>query len=191
MVDAERYFDKQAVPEFRAFIAAENALTKAVLENSPDELENARDEVMRVAWNASAKVHQMADYVIAQKPAWLPPSVTSANDLRLWLQTNHCKMLRHGPVEDVFLLADVADAFKHADCTQPRRFPRRVTSEAATITAGVGYGRMRFGEGKYGGMEQVIVTLKDGDERALSSILQNVVDAWRTAMGRPLPPFSE
>jgi hypothetical protein len=34
----------------------------------------------------------------------------------------------------------------------------------------------RFGEGKFGGVEQVVIKTKDGDGRALSSVLQNVFD---------------
>jgi hypothetical protein len=45
---------------------------------------------------------------------------------------------------------------------------------------------MHFGEGKYGVVEQVVVTLKTGDKRALSSILRNVFDAWMTLLGQPL-----
>lgn len=49
---------------------------------------------------------------------------------------------------------------------------------------------MRWGEGKYGGAEQVIVTTRDGAKRALSSVLQNVFDAWMRLLGQPLPPIS-
>jgi len=47
------------------------------------------------------------------------------------------------------------------------------------------------GEGKYGGVEQIIITSKTGSRRALSSVLQNVFDAWTTLLGKPLPPISE
>ena len=82
-------------------------------------------------------------------------------------------------------------AFKHAVLTHQNSVPRRITSADARITSSTGYGRMAFGEGKFGEVEQVIVTLNDGTERTLSSILQNAADAWRAAMGRPLPPMSE
>jgi hypothetical protein len=49
---------------------------------------------------------------------------------------------------------------------------------------------MRWGEGKYGGAEQVIVTTKQGDKRALSSVRQNVFDAWMTLLGQPHPSIS-
>jgi hypothetical protein len=55
----------------------------------------------------------------------------------------------------------------------------------------MGFGQMRFGEGKFGGVEQVVVTTKNGDLRALSSVLQNVFDAWMTLLGQPLLPLSQ
>jgi hypothetical protein len=50
---------------------------------------------------------------------------------------------------------------------------------------------LRCGEGKYGGVEQVVVTTKDGNKRALSSVLQNVFDAWMILLGQPLLPIGE
>jgi hypothetical protein len=50
---------------------------------------------------------------------------------------------------------------------------------------------MRWGEGKYGGAEQVVITTKDGNKRALSSVLQNVFNAWMTLLGQPPPPTSQ
>ncbi|AWN35678.1 hypothetical protein [Methylobacterium radiodurans] len=194
MTDAARFFDKQVAPEFRRFIAAEGALTQAALHGTPDELEAARDDVMQAAWNAATKAHQMGDYAWAEqpRPSWMPANLAGLDRLRDWLQANHCKMLRGiAQPDDVHLLGDVADAFKHAVLTQGRRVPRRITSAAATVTSSTGFGKMAWGEGKFGGVEQVIVTLNDGTERALSCILQNVVDAWRAAMGRPLPPMGE
>jgi len=97
-------------------------------------------------------------------------------------------MLRGRSVEDLDLLTDIADAFKHHETTYPlRRRVRQVTSAKATITTGSGWGEMSWGEGNYGGAEQVIVILQDGRKRALSSVLQNVVDAWRLARGQSLP----
>jgi len=50
---------------------------------------------------------------------------------------------------------------------------------------------MRYGEGKYGGAEQVLVVRKTGEKRALSSILQNVFDAWLSLLGQPLLPIGQ
>lgn len=50
---------------------------------------------------------------------------------------------------------------------------------------------MRYGEGKYGGAEQVVITTVSGEKRALSSVLQNVFDAWMTLLEQPQPPISQ
>ena len=50
---------------------------------------------------------------------------------------------------------------------------------------------MRYGEGKYGGAEQLVITTVTGDKRALSSVLQNVFDAWMRLLGQPLPAISQ
>jgi hypothetical protein len=45
---------------------------------------------------------------------------------------------------------------------------------------------MHYGEGNFGGLDQVIVLTDSGaNKRALSAILQNVVDMWRAIMGLP------
>jgi hypothetical protein len=91
-------------------------------------------------------------------------------------------------VDDVALLRDVADAFKHHKLDRPNA---TVAGAEAIIMMGTGWGKLRYGEGKWGGTEQVIVERKSGDQRALSSVLQNVHDAWLTLLGEPLPPINQ
>jgi hypothetical protein len=91
-------------------------------------------------------------------------------------------------VDDVALLRDVADAFKHQKLDRPSA---TVDGAHAIITTGTGWGKLRWGEGKWGGAEQVIVERKNGDQRALSSVMQNVFDAWLTLLGQPLPPIGK
>jgi|HubBroStandDraft_4_1064222.scaffolds.fasta_scaffold2205897_2 hypothetical protein len=47
----------------------------------------------------------------------------------------------------------------------------------------------RYGEGKFGRAEQVLVVRKTGEKRALSSVLRNVFDAWLKLLGQPRPPM--
>jgi hypothetical protein len=91
-------------------------------------------------------------------------------------------------VDDVALLRDVADAFKHHKLDRPNA---TVAGAEAIIMTGTGWGKLRYGEGKWGGTEQVIVERKSGDQRALSSVLQNGHDAWLTLLGEPLPPINQ
>ena len=97
-----------------------------------------------------------------------------------------CEFLRNGQhVDDVDLLRDVAVAFKHH---RPRN--GRITVSSDIAPGAVGFGQCRYGEGKFGGVEQIIVATNTGDKRALSSVLQDVFDAWMTVLGQPLPPIS-
>jgi hypothetical protein len=82
----------------------------------------------------------------------------------------------------------VADAFKHH---RPDRSSATVLVSTDVVPIGSGWGQMRWGEGKFGGAEQVVITTKDDDKRALSSVLQNVFDAWMTLLGQPLPPIGQ
>jgi hypothetical protein len=81
---------------------------------------------------------------------------------------------------------DVSVAFQHH---RPSR--GSVAVSTAIVPAGQGVGTLRFGEGKFDGVEQVIVTKSEGERRALSSILQNVFDAWMRYLGQPLSPINE
>ena len=92
------------------------------------------------------------------------------------------------PAADVQLLRDVADAFKHH---RPDRPSATVQVSTDVVPIGSGWGMMRWGEGKYGDVEQVIITTKAGEKRALSSALQNVFDAWMNLLGEQLPPVSQ
>ena len=65
-----------------------------------------------------------------------------------------------------------------------------VSSDVVSIS--IGWDQARWDEGKWDSPEQVIIiTTKDGDKRALWSVLQNVFDAWITLLGEPLPPISQ
>ena len=50
---------------------------------------------------------------------------------------------------------------------------RQIRENDAVLALSTGYGELSFGEGKYGGIQQVIVLANSGT-RALSSVLQNV-----------------
>ncbi|WP_050422914.1 hypothetical protein [Bradyrhizobium tropiciagri] len=137
---------------------------------------------------AAIKLHHLSDFVVSNPaPGATFPDLAGA---RAAVQS-HLIFLREprAPyVDDVVLLRDVADAFKH------RKLDRRnatVDGADAIVMTGTGWGKLRYGEGKWGGVEQVIVERKDGSQRALSSVMQNVFDAWLTLLGQPLPPIND
>ena len=78
--------------------------------------------------------------------------------------------------QDFGLVRDVADAHKHFELDRPNR---RLTRADQTAKGGMGWGEGGFGEGVFGGGPQLVVKQDDGDKRALSAIMQNVIEMWR------------
>lgn len=181
-VEPCRYFFATIVmPAFREYERAEEILTQAVV-HSVGDAHDARMLVMRRARTASIELHQFVDRVATVKPKWAVPG--KARDVMRWLKVNHLRQIDGVPVPDIEILHDVADAFKHAELSQARQERDWfVKTDSAIISTGTGYGRLGWGEGKYGGVEQVVVRLRDGRYRALSLILKSVAEAWERAMG--------
>jgi hypothetical protein len=171
-------------PSLRKYLAAERVLTDAQLAHDTTGLVAARKEVRLAARQAVDVLHHLADFVF--KEAAAPMTFPTLGDARQAVLA-HCRFSRTGaPIDDVLLLRDVSVAFKH-------HIPDYGTVAISTdiVPADGGFGNLRYGEGKYGGVEQVIVTRVGGERRALSSILQNVFDAWMTLLGQPLPPIRQ
>jgi hypothetical protein len=171
-------------PALRKYLAAEQGLTDALQSEDGGAACTARQDVMLAARLAVWVLHHLSDLVLKEPSPTL--EFEKLEEVRSAVEAK-CVFLRTAkPVADVRLLRDVADAFKHH---RPDRPSATVLVSTDVVPIGSGWGQMRWGEGKYGGAEQVIITKKDGDKRALSSVLQNVFDAWMTLLGQPLPPI--
>ena len=153
-------------------------------------LEAANRWALAAGMNVAIPSYHLADVVLEERanwPAWIPKTVTKISPLREAIERQWCRMLRcNNPIDDLTLLGAVVDAYKHAELNNKKR---PVTSNRATVVTATGFGELAYGEGNYGGIDQVIVRINDGGSRALSSMLQNVIDMWRTALGRPLQPM--
>lgn len=177
------------LPAWQAYLASEAALTAAV--NSGDEAAatRARYHALREAGSACFYLHHFAEIVLRAQPHWLPAETRDLHGLRQWL-SGQCTALRtEQHIDDVRLLGDVADALKHAVLTRAPN-NRLVEANDAVLVTSTGYGDGPFGEGKYGGAEQVIILSKVGT-RVLSGVLQNVVDTWHRCAGIDLPTIGE
>jgi hypothetical protein len=173
-------------PSLRNFTTADRAFVAA--QTAAAGVEDARQAAMLAARQAAVELHHFSDFVL-NNPA--PPiTFSDLGAVRAAVQS-HLIFLREPKaphVDDVALLRDVADAFKHHKLDRPSA---TVDGADAIIMTGTGWGKLRWGEGKWGGAEQVIVERNNGDQRALSSVMQNVFDAWLTLLGQPLPPIGE
>lgn len=195
MSEIESHFEDIVVRSWRNYIECEYALSRAHQEGDTVAIDEARKAVALSARSACIEMHQYTDTIAAQtvdRPAWLPKGISALDGLRDSV-SKRCMMLRNGtPCADVHLLHDIADAFKHSILTRHRKGREHLVKTAnCSVVIGTGYGELGYGEGKQSGLEQVIIRLENGQSRALSSVLQNVIDAWRTFMGQELPDFSE
>jgi hypothetical protein len=153
-------------PALRKYLAAENSLTEALQSKDAAAVDTARKDVMLAARQAADVLHHLSDFVLKEPSAVL--TFAKLEDVRSAVDAK-CVFLRTGkPVAHVGLLRDVADAFKHH---RPDRSSATVLVSTDVVPIGRGWGQLRWGEGKYGGAEQVAITKKDGDKRALLSVL--------------------
>lgn len=180
------HFSEIVIPAWQAYLGAENELTAARLADDQTAIRTAKLKALREGGAATLYLHHFVEIVVAESPDWLPEmkDYRAAQD---WLE-GFCFALRSETLSnDVRLLGDVADALKHS---QLRSADRAVSSRDAVLAVESGYGEVPYGEGKYGGTDQVLILAKSG-KRPLSTVLQNVVDAWRRAAGLGLPAISE
>ncbi len=176
-------------PALRKYLAAEQGLTDALQSEAGGGACTARQDVMLAARQAVDVLHHLSDFVLKEPSAWAAMGAFEhIEDVRSAVEAKGVFLRTAKPVADVRLLRDVADAFKHH---RPDRPSATVLVSSDVVPISIGWGQARWGEGKWGGPEQVIITTKDGDKRALSSVLQNVFDAWMTLLGQPLPPISQ
>lgn len=185
----DEHFFEIVIPAWQAYLAAEVELTRALGAGDEGAASQARYAALREAGAACFYVHHYAEIVLRARPYWLPPEITELGPLRVWL-SGHCTGLRtDAATEDIRLLHDVADALKHAVLTHnPER--RMVAANEAVLVSSSPYGVGRYGEGKFSGTEQILVISRDG-QRALSAVLQNVIDAWRRVANIGLPAIGE
>jgi hypothetical protein len=183
----EEHFDEIVIPAWRDYLASENALSAigdaAYAQPRPREVYTA----LRFGAAAVLSLHHFAETALRARAGFLPAQATTPDDVAAWLKP-HCRNLRQTTKPaDVDLLRDVADALKHGVLT--RRLARRqVDAAGAVLVVPTAYGALPRAEGKIGGAAQVVI-LARGGARALSVVLQNVLDAWRTGIGRDLPPL--
>jgi hypothetical protein len=181
----DEHFIEIVIPAWQAFLAADRRLSEATNARDQDWIKRAGYDALREAGAAAFYVHHFAEVVLRSKPIWLPAEIERPREVWDWLAPK-CLMLRtERRCADVSLLGDVADALKHAVLTQ-RLDLRQVTANEEVLVVSTGWGELGWGEGKWGRVPQVVVLAKAG-KRALSTILQNVIDAWRRAAGMKLP----
>jgi hypothetical protein len=181
----DEHFYEIVIAAWQAYLMAERRLTGAANAKDEETSRRAGYDALREGGAATIYLHHFAEIVMRARPNWLPDGIISIVQLRQWV-SGHCTMLRtNRQVADIQLCGDVADALKHAILTR-NADARQIRENDAVLALSTGFGELGWGEGKFGGTQQVIVLANSGN-RALSSVLQNVIDAWRRSAGLALP----
>ena len=167
--DAGIHFNQIVCPAIDDYLAAENALTVAA--KSGEGLEQAKYKALRLGAAAAIFLHHFSDVIASRPTENVPDFKGDIGEVRAWLTTMG--------TDDVALLRDTADALKHA-VLDPKR-ARDVQHSGLVLATQRAYGLGRFGEGKFGGTEQVWILANSGT-RPLSIVLKSVRDAWLKAL---------
>lgn len=167
--EAGTHFNEIVRPAIDEYLAAEKALTAAAL--SGVGLEAAKYKALRLGAAAAIFLHHFSDVIAHRPPDNLPDFEGDVGKVRAWLAG-------YGTSE-VGILRDTADALKHA-VLHPNR-QRDVQHSGLVLTTQRGYGMGRFGEGKYGGTDEVWILANSG-MRPLTAVLNSVRDAWLAAL---------
>ena len=77
--------------------------------------------------------------------------------------------------QSIEILKDYADVQKHCELTRPSN--HLSSSEQAKLIQ-CGWGELSYGEGEYGGGEQIVLLTNEGNQLLLSPILKNCYDHW-------------
>jgi hypothetical protein len=175
-------------PALRNYLAAEGALTEALETKDAAAIGTARQDVMLAARQAADVLHHLSDFVLKESP---PLAFADIRAVRSAVEAR-CFFLRTTkPVADVGLLRDVADAFKHH---RPDRPSATVLVSSDVVPVSIGWGQARWDEGKWDGVEQVIITTKDGKQAGVvvgpAERLRCLDDAARAAAAADRPVLS-
>ena len=175
------HFAEIVLPAWQDYLQAERGLSQATYADDAARRRAASFTALRLGASAAVFLHHYAEVVVRSMPRFIPQGVTDVTDARRWLAP-HCLDLRStAHSDDVALLGDVADALKH--CVLTRRVPARLVSTTnQVLVVATNYGATD----NFCGEDQVVVLPTTGS-RPLSTVLQNVIDAWRRAAGCPLP----
>lgn len=170
-LDAREHFTEIVVAAISEYVEAEAELSAATEAADEDSTQRARFRVLRLGGAAALYLHHFADIVAKRPVEGLPDFESSVTKVREFLQAKGAK--------DLGILGDAADALKHAVLSH--RLPREVEEAGQVLVVSRGYGVGRYGEGKFGGGEQVWLLARSG-QRPLTSVLREVSAVWESLL---------
>lgn len=165
-LDAREHYTEIVAAAISEYVEAEAELSAAT-EADEDRIQRTRFRALRLGGAAALYLHHFADIVAKRPLEGLPDFESSVTKVREFLHANGAN--------DLVILGDAADALKHAVLTH--RLPREVEEAGQVLVVSRGYGVGHYGEGKFGGGEQVWLLARSG-QRPLMSVLREVGTVW-------------
>jgi hypothetical protein len=173
------HFYEIVVPAVLDYEAAENALTQAITSNADDATKSkSRFAALRFGGAAAIYLHHYSDIIAYRPPPNLPNFNGNVGDARAWIGSCMEKRVKENLIP---LLRDTADALKHS--TLIYGLPREVEERNQVLAVSRGYGEAIFGEGKYGGIDEVWLLGKCA-KRPLRLVLSRVAKTWDAALNQ-------
>lgn len=136
---------------------------------------HANPSSMRHAWSAVSTADALAAHIYAWCKSNAPALVTGIND------DSHYRATLAARNSDFALLRDIAKAQKHVHLD--RGNPQVANAEQVTSRA-IGYGEGPYGEGRYGGCQQVVVDVTPTEFRYVEAIVAGAVGFLKSEMTR-------
>ena len=179
ILDCKTHFKKIILASLDEFLDVEKKYVQ--LQNNRgalEEIEKVKFEVIRRARSAAIELHHFSELVLATQPNLIldTSDTQSLNTLKSKLKVLHCQMKpQSNSIQEIDLLCDVADAFKHFEL---RKDDRTIKNSDDVQLIYIAWGNGVYGEGYYGGFNQVIVKSRSFSVRVLSSVLKKIAQTW-------------
>jgi hypothetical protein len=133
---------------------------------------------VRRAHNAVAAVDALAAHIYVWCKTNAPPEIAGVND------DSHYRGRLADCSSDFRLLRDIAKAQKHVHLDPRQGRKPEVTTSSQVTTRAFGYGEGGYGQGRFGGQPQVVVTTDNGELRYVETVVAAALELLKAEMTR-------
>jgi hypothetical protein len=180
------HFHNIVIPAWQDYLRAEDALS---LQVDAAALRDAEFRALRLGASAAILLHHFADVVWRASPTALPRLRDEYAARRL--ASGQCTSLHSQTrTRDVELLTQLTNALKHCVLTQGVANLQIDPAGAVLVLTTQNPGLLEAAEARADQAPQLAILCPAGARhRALQTVLQNVIDAWRRVAGLRIPPI--
>ncbi|WP_147395219.1 hypothetical protein [Azospirillum cavernae] len=168
------YYENIVKTNISVYMDCERKISNLSPSGDSEEMNRVKKLLMAGAYNAAVSLNHVSDYVFEE---YYETEKIAERDI-----FSFRKYLGKTVSEDIVLLNEIANAFKHHRLRGGKKveiiFTRPVRGSDNIKIGKSEWGELPWGEFKFGGEEQVSIHLESGKKRGLYRILKNVESAW-------------